>query len=151
MTTRSGLPFRGKLTDNERDTFIEGLLRRVHTLETDFGARIQALEAFAQLKQPDSASVEAESSAGPQIADVIQPTVNEANNGQESIHDFLKCVLSNQALKEPPPPPPKGDDTTKKVKLEVSDLDGQWNPSFFYDWLTALEDHIHSNWPSMAL
>lgn len=57
--------------------------------------------------------------------------------------DFFNRVLDNRTFGEPQPPlPPKADDITKRVKVEVPDFDGQWNPSFFYDWLIALEDYF---------
>lgn len=81
------MPYRGNYIDNLWDQLIDGLLDHIYNLETDFGARIQVLEATsAQSKQLIPASNEAKGSVGPQNAILFN------NKGMQQIQLMQKNI-----------------------------------------------------------
>ncbi|XP_028056995.1 uncharacterized protein LOC114260987 [Camellia sinensis] len=156
MSTRSGKPFRGRLTDYQRD---EILLKLVEQID-NFSLRINTLEG--QTTQPNDGE-QGENSGNnntnengenqgerteEQRVDPLQRQQLRAgqNQGrqQNSMSDWAHDLLQRNQYETYD----SAGDITKKIKMEVPDFEGKVNPTLFHDWLASIEEYF--DWYDMA-
>ncbi|KAF7135648.1 hypothetical protein RHSIM_Rhsim08G0121000 [Rhododendron simsii] len=160
MSTRSRRPFRGRLTDFQRD---EILLKLVEQLDNN-NLRISTLEG--QRTQPNDGERGGEQgensgnnnpnengeSQGERIeeqrADSLRNQQFRAGQGQgmrqNSMSDWTHDLLQRNQHETYD----TTGDITKKIKMEFQDFEGKVNPTLFHDWLASIEEYF--DWYDMA-
>ncbi|KAF7144488.1 hypothetical protein RHSIM_Rhsim04G0004700 [Rhododendron simsii] len=133
MSTRSGRPFRGRLTDFQRD---EILFKLVEQLDNN-NLRISTLEG--QRTQPNDGERGGEQGENSRNNN---PNENGENQGERTEEQRADSLRSQQFRAG------QAGDITKKIKMEVPDFEGKVNPTLFHDWLASIEEYF--DWYDMA-
>jgi hypothetical protein len=155
MSTRSGRPFRGRLTEFQRDEILLKLAEQMDSCNL----RISALEG--QTIQPNAgpmAGEQGENSAndnpdgngenqgGPTAGPHANPSQRQQGQGvpQSSVFDWTNNLLQRGQYEMYD----TAGDITKKIKMDVPDFEGKINPTVFADWLASIEEYFE--WYDMA-
>lgn len=154
MSTRSGKPFRGRLTENQRDEILIKILEqldhcnlRISALE---GQTTQANGATTTGEQGENSEINNHGENGEnqgeqeadQRADPAQRQQFRIAQGQgvpqNSMFDWTKDLLERSHYE----PHDTAGDITKKIKMEVPDFEGKVDPTVFSDWLASIEEYF---------